>query len=337
MAKSYEKIWQLILNGYSEEIIVFPIIGYHSAYINNIKFSDYVKDPRTMAEIQYKTFLYYGSDFIAPVMDLTVEAEAIGATVSWNSIPPSIDKHISIDKINNIVHIKEDFLFLGRIPIFTESIKILREINKDNKILCGYITGPFTLAGNLFGHENILKYVLKNPQELSRIVNILCDFLTLYSKALIENGAECIIIADPLSALISPQHYNIFSLEALRVIVNEIKKRNKIAVLHTCGNAIKILKHMAETGAHILSIDKYIDIKTAITTVDKVIMGNIPTALFLSNPEKVKEYTLEILSISKGYRHIVASGCEIPPYANPECIKEMVKAARSFNTMILRR
>jgi uroporphyrinogen-III decarboxylase len=94
---------------------------------------------------------------------------------------------------------------------------------------------------------------------------------------------------------------------------------------------------MAESGAHILSIDKYIDIKTAITTVDKVIMGNIPTALFLSNPEKVKEYTLEILSISKGYRHIVASGCEIPPYANPECIKEMVKVARSFNTMILRR
>ncbi len=331
MARSDEKVYLLLRDGYSEEIVVFPIVGYHAAYIHNISFSIYVKDPETMAKIQYKVFNHYDSDFIAPVMDLTVEAEAIGAAVSWNSIPPSIYRHLSIDDIHVIDDLFEDFLSLGRIPVFLKSIQMLREINKDDRVLCSYVTGPFTLAGNVFGYENILKLVLKNMQKLSEIINLLQKLSILYSRAAIENGADCIIIADPLSALISLQHYNALSLNPLRKIVDEVKKLDRITVLHTCGNAIKILKLMAETGAHILSIDRYIDIGYALTNTSRVIMGNIPTTLFLTTTEKIREYTLSILAISMGRRHIVASGCEIPPYANPECIKEMVATAKSFN------
>ncbi|MEM4951779.1 MAG: uroporphyrinogen decarboxylase family protein, partial [Ignisphaera sp.] len=83
--------------------------------------------------------------------------------------------------------------------------------------------------------------------------------------------------------------------------------------------------------AHILSIDKYVDIGFALTSTNRVIMGNVPTTLFLMSAEKVSEYTLSILNISMGRRHIIASGCEIPPYSNPECIKAMVSSAKSFS------
>lgn len=331
MIKSSEKINLLLRNGYSEEVVVFPIVGYHAAYVYNIPFSIYVRDAKRMAETQYKVLKYYGSDFIAPVMDLTVEAEALGVSVSWNSIPPSIHSHLTVNDMHIIDRLASNFLSLGRIPVFLESIKTLREIDRDDKIICGYVTGPLTLAGNVFGYENTLKLVLKDPRKLSEIIDLLQRLSIPYLRALVENGADCIIVADPLSALISPQHYTTFSLEPLKTIVDEVERLNRIAVLHTCGNATRILRLMAETGAHILSIDKYVDIGFALTSTNRVIMGNVPTTLFLMSAEKVSEYTLSILNISMGRRHIIASGCEIPPYSNPECIKAMVSSAKSFS------
>jgi len=324
-----DRFWRLVSDGCADEVLAFPIAGYHSAYVANASFRLFAGDAGVMAEVQLKILGGYGSDFVSPPMDLTVEAEALGARVSWSSIPPSVEGHLPLGEAGRLEGLGSDFLSRGRVPAFLDCVRILEE-RGGGRVVCGLAAGPLTLAVNLFGAVNVLKLTRTNPQLLAKLVAGARRVVELYSSALAEAGTECVLILEPVAALISPQHFELFLLDALRSVVSAVESRGGVAALHVCGDASRILKLMASTGARILSIDKDVDIGRALAEVDRVLMGNVPTSLFLSEPGEVRRYTLAMLSASRGRRHIAAPGCDIPVRANPESVRAMVEAAKSF-------
>jgi len=85
----------------------------------------------------------------------------------------------------------------------------------------------------------------------------------LYSSALAEAGADCVMILEPVAALVSPRHFETLLLEPLRGALAGVERRGGIPALHVCGDANGILKLMAATGARILSIDAQVDVGRA--------------------------------------------------------------------------
>ena len=328
--RQVEKLWRLVSGECLNEVLAFPVSGYHSAHVAGADPRLFASSAKVMAEVQLKVLGGYGSDFLSPPMDLTVEAEALGAQVSWSSIPPSVKEHVPLGEAGGLRDLESDFSSRGRVPAFLECAKILKELDGEGRVVCGFAAGPLTLAASLFGAVNVLKLTRANPRLLAELIDSARRVAELYSIALVEAGADCVMTLEPVAALVSPQHFESFLLEPLRSVAAAVEKRGGITALHVCGDANKILKLMAATGARILSIDTQVDVGRALADVDKVVMGNVPTNLFLSSPEEVERYTLAMLYASRGRKHIAASGCDIPVRANPESVKAMVETAKTF-------
>lgn len=304
---------------------MFPIVGYHVAYINGIHFGSYLASEDKMPLLQYKALNEYGSDFLALVMDLTLEAEALGAEVSYSAIPPSISKHLSFTEshIDRLSEIRDEYLELGRLGVMLRSARKLVELNRSDKVVCGYITGPLTLVSNLFSPETVLKSFIKEPDKLNKSLKATTSLQVHYVRALAETGLDAIVILEPIAALISPQHYVRHLARWLQTLFGEIKQKGLVGILHVCGKAVKIVRNMGESGAHILSLDHHVDLVEAVNVSNKVVMGNVPTAHFLGDPERVRTYTVQMIEKTRGFKHIIASGCEIPAHANPEAVKAL--------------
>ena len=96
-------------------------------------------------------------------------------------------------------------------------------------------------------------------------------------------------------------------------------------MLHICGNAIKIIDLMCQTGAKILSLDE----KVPLTEIQPIterygvfLQGNIPVISHLLNgtPEDVRGYVRNLLKTLPAPEHLILSpGCDLPwgtPIAN---------------------
>jgi len=323
-----DRLKSLLSYGYAEPPLVFPIVGYHVAYVNNLDFYSYLLDWEKMPLLQYNALKEYGSDFLALAMDLTLEAEALGANVSYHAVPPSISKHVAFteDHVNSLFEARSKYLELGRFKIILKSVKRLVELNREGRVVCGYVTGPLTLVSNIYGPEVILKSFIKEPGKLDKSLEAATGLQLEYIAALAEAGVDAIAVLEPVAALISPQHYARFLLGRLKAIFKEIERRDLVGILHTCGNAVKLIKNMGETNAHVLSLDHYVDLVEAFNVSGKIVMGNVPTVYFLEGRGKVWAYTIQLLEKTRSFKHIVASGCEIPAYAEPEIVKELSQA-----------
>ncbi len=322
---SLDRLKTLLKEGYVEPPLIFPIVGYHVAHINKIDFRSYLIDWERTPILQFQALRDYGSDFVALVMDLTLEAEALGAKVSYHATPPSIEKHLSFteDNINKLYEVEDKYISLGRLHIVLKGLTKLIELNNRDLITCAYVTGPLTLASNLFGPEVILKSFIKDQDKLIKVLEATTNLQLKYLEVLVEIGVDSIAVLEPTASLISPQMYDRFLLNPLRKIFGKIRQKNLVGILHTCGRAEKIVKNMGYTEAHILSLDFYVDLAEAIRITNKIVMGNVPTTYFLESSNKVYKYTIQLLDRTKSFKHIVSSGCEIPAYATPETVKEL--------------
>jgi uroporphyrinogen-III decarboxylase len=151
----------------------------------------------------------------------------------------------------------------------------------------------------------------------------------LYSSALAEAGADCVMILEPVAALVSPQHFETLLLEPLRSALAGVEKRGGIAAPHVCGGANRILKLMAATGARILSIDAQVDVGRALAEVKGVVTENVRQTPSSRAPGG-EEVHARMLSASRGRRHTAVPGCDVPVRANAESVKAIDENANGF-------
>ncbi|MEM4001691.1 MAG: uroporphyrinogen decarboxylase family protein [Saccharolobus sp.] len=314
-----------------EEIPVFPLIGFHSAKIFGIDFIKAVNNSEIMASLQQKATEYYDIDGIVPIMDLSVEPEALGAKVRYVEGIPAVEEFLPIEGWKNLENKLGEYLSLGRIPVFLNSVKLM-SLRVRDRMICAYVSGPLTLASEIFGPKEVALLSLKNPSLYNRILNLASKFSSELARAFVEMGAECIIILEPIGALISQKTFRSSLLNNLNIVIDEIRKSKAWSILHICGDARKVFSEMTVTNANALSIDKYIRISEALKIAgNKALMGNIGTSeILLSKPEEIRKYTLNMLRESEG-KIIVSTGCEVPPATPQENLREMIKAVRDFS------
>ena len=152
-------------------------------------------DPQLMAKLAAAA-TDLGLETIRIPFDLTAEAELFGASVDLGKVDrtPMLKAH-PFDSESEPV-IPED-PHQGRPGVVIEATKILKEqYGKEYPIVVG-IAGPFTLAGHLVETGNLLLWCITEPDTVKKFVQAATDFEVKYVKALIEAGADVIVIVDP--------------------------------------------------------------------------------------------------------------------------------------------
>ena len=117
---------------------VVPIVGYPILRLLNLSARRCLsEDPDAHAKLIQHTCQVLKMDACLPLLDLTVEAELLGAPVEFSEHDaPSIVRRLDIDQVRRIDN-------LGRVTLFAETVK--RASASYDKPLGPYVTGPFTV------------------------------------------------------------------------------------------------------------------------------------------------------------------------------------------------
>ena len=269
------------------------------------------------------------------MMDLSVEAEAFGCTIiaEENEIPTVVGALITDEDEANALAIPEVGDASNRTGLYIKAAKLASEQITDRPVLAGII-GPFSLAGRLMDVSEALVNCLADEDFMIAALEKSTEFLIQYAKAYKDAGINGLVMAEPLSGLLSPALEETFSAPYVKRIIDAVQDDDFIVIYHNCGpNTPHMTKSFVKNGASAYHFGDAVDMKPMLEAMPANIpvCGNIsPSSQFLSGtPESMTEAVHTLMAQCGEHKNfILSSGCDIPPSASWDNIRAFFAAAR---------
>lgn len=270
------------------------------------------------------------------LMDLSVEAEAFGATVRFSDdeVPNVIGQLVTTEEDAEALRVPT--VGDARTGIYVDAIRLAKERITDRPVLAGMI-GPFSLAARLCDVSEIMMTCYDDPDTVHTVLRKATDFLISYAKAFCDAGADGILMAEPVAGLLSPSLEKEFAAPYVKEIVDAVQSREFAVIYHNCGdNTPLMVDSMLSVGAAAYHFGNAIDLSIMLQKfpADVPVMGNVDPAGILrqGTPETVRAATLELLEkCSRFQNFVLSSGCDIPPMTPWENIAAFFAAAKEYH------
>jgi uroporphyrinogen decarboxylase len=311
-----------------------PILSFPAIQLTGINVIELISD----SELQAKSMKLVADrcDTAASVslMDLSVEAEAFGATIRFSeSEVPTVTGRL-IDTAEQADALKVPDVGAGRTGLYIEAIGKAAKLITDRPVFAGVI-GPFSLSGRLMDMTEIMIKCFTEPETVHTVLAKAAEFAVKYILAYKAAGANGVVIAEPAAGLLSPKFNDEFSTHYVRKIIEAVQDENFIVVYHNCGNTIPLIKSILTNGARIYHFGNAINMEEMLKLVpeDRVVMGNVEPAGQFRNgtPESVYQTTTALMERCASHRNWVpSSGCDIPPLSPWANIDAFFKAAKDY-------
>ena len=328
------KTWiDSVLN--SEKRLALPIMTHPGIEHLGKTVRDAITDGRVHYEAVKVLTEMYPAAAATTIMDLTVEAEAFGASVKISDTEiPTVTGRLVCDAAS-VEALKVPTLDAGRIPQYLLANRLAAENIKNRIVLAGCI-GPFSLAGRLYDMSEIMTAIYIEPDVIQMLLDKCTEFILEYCKALKAAGTGGVVMAEPAAGLLSGDDCMMFATPYIKRIIDEVQDDSFTVVLHNCGNTGQCTDAMVATGARALHFGNKIDMTLAMTQVpsDVLAIGNIdPVTVFRqATAEQVKAVTKELLEKTAQYRNfVVSSGCDLPPRVPAANVEAFFEAVAEFN------
>lgn len=270
------------------------------------------------------------------MMDLSVEAEAFGSTIHVTDFEvPTVTGRI-IETEEDADELAVPQVGAGRTGRYIEAIRLAKQKITDRPVFAGVI-GPFSLAGRLMDVSEIMVNCYDEPEMVETTMEKTTEFLINYIKAYKEAGADGVVMAEPLTGMLSPKLAEEFSEPYCRRIADACRDEDFLVIYHNCGNnTVQMIDSILRTNSdayHFGDAINMIDILPKIPK-DIVVMGNVsPSAQFLGGtPESMREATLKVMNecCAEYPNFVISSGCDIPPASKWENIDAFFAAVNEF-------
>lgn len=326
-----EKVFQ------SSKRMAVPIMTHPGIEIIGKNVYDAVTDGKVHFEAIKALSDRYPSSVCTVIMDLTVEAEAFGASVEFykNDIPTVIGR--LLPDMQAVERLEIPDLGKGRLPQYLLANQLAVEHIKDKPIWGGMI-GPFSLAGRLYDMSEFMMACYCEPEGAKVLLQKCTDFLINYCSALKQQGVSGVVLAEPAAGLLSNEGCEEFSSFYVRQIVKRLQDDNFMIVLHNCGNTGHCTPAMISTEASGLHFGNSVDMVDTLKECPKdvLVMGNLnPVSLFKSGTsDDVKKATRDLLERTSEFPNfIISTGCDVPPSVSLQNIEAFYAAIDEFNRL----
>ncbi len=211
------------------------------------------RDGRLIHEAHAAAYEYYRHTPIMPGIDIyNLEPEAYGAVVeepSGHNIPAigthpfgSVAQLLELPPLNPATD--------GRIPIQIEAAQRLGERFPEADIRVP-VSGPFSIASNLVGFNNLLLEAITEPDVVARAMLHLVEGQVRFAQAIADAGVGVAFFeSSACPPMLSPEMFREIELPALKQIMARISE----VVGHSVpciigGNTAPIVDAMLETGS----------------------------------------------------------------------------------------
>lgn len=319
----------------SPQTAAMPIMTHPGIELLGRQVVDAVTDGRVhFAAIEALNKRFPQSAACTVIMDLTVEAEAFGATLhlSDNEVPSILGRLVS--NFDEVQALAVPSIDAARVPEYLKANR-LAAAHIDKPVFSGCI-GPYSLAGRLFDMTEIMMAIYTEPQTVELLLEKCTAFIRNYCAALKECGVAGVILAEPAAGLLPNEECRQYSSVYVKQIVDALQDDNFAVILHNCGNTGHCTEAMVATGAKGYHFGNKIDMVAALEgcPADVLVMGNLdPVGVFKNvTPGEMASLTRELLERTAAYPNFVlSSGCDTPPEVPFENIEVFYKTAEEFN------
>ena len=313
-----------------------PILSFPSVNLLGVSVREMISDSTLQARGMKAVAENTPAAASVSFMDLSVEAECFGATVTVTDDEVPTIKGRIINDADEAEALAVPTVGSGRTGIYLDAIQKAKESITERPVLAGMI-GPFSLAARLFDVSEIMMDCYDDPDMVHLVLEKCTQFLIAYAKAYREVGADGIVMAEPVAGLLSPSLEDEFSAPYVKQIVDAVQNDDFIVIYHNCGdNVPKMLSSILSTGAAAYHFGNAVDLEKDVlekVPSNVVVMGNVDPVgvLRMGSPASVRKATTELLEKCSTYPNFVlSSGCDIPPKTPWENINAFFAAADAF-------
>ncbi|MDH3974766.1 MAG: uroporphyrinogen decarboxylase [Deltaproteobacteria bacterium] len=294
------------------------------------------KTPELAAEVTIQPIDILGVDAAILFSDILVIPEAMGMELQFlvgegPHFPDPVRTSAAIDKLV----IPDPMDKLGYV------MKAITAINKglDGRVpLIGFTGAPWTLATYMVeggGSKNfalIKKMLYDTPELMHKLLDKTTDAVVTYLNAQIETGVHAVQIFDTWGGILTPDDFEVFSLQYIERIVSEVK--GKVPVIVFAKGAGHMMESIAGTGCDVVGVDWMSDIGDVRKRIgDKVaLQGNMDPCTLYASPERIRKTVEKILAgFGEGKGHIFNLGHGILPDIPVDHAKAFINAVHELS------
>lgn len=333
---SYDRIMTALDGGKPDRVPVIPFLRDWGIRYSGFTFAEILDNPSKYVHAQYRALRDIGADIIWDLMGIHAESEAMGSVLKiQENTPPSVEQFAINDLDKDLEKLRLPNPYKdGRLPQLLDVVRQMKALVRDEVPVVAYVQGPFRHAAMLRGSVNLLKEMLKAGEQCQQLLEIATDSLIIYGAALVDAGADIIMIAEPFMPKDMMSKRMAEDVEPhFRRLSKTLMRTGAKVFLHLCGDFGDRMDVIKKIGMHGVSLDEKNDLQKAreILGPHVCIIGNVnPTETLLSGTvESVIAESREAIELAgRDGAFILASGCLIPGNAPKENIEALVTAAK---------
>jgi len=272
--------------------------------------------------------LYNHAPVVVGIDIYNLEAEAYGATVekpSGNGIP-AIHRHPYSTTKESMNLEPFDPKTDGRIPMAIEAAKRVANVCPEADVKVP-LAGPFSIATNLMGFENLLCEIATSPDLVIETLGHLVTGQIRFCREIIRHGLDIAFFESAaVPPLMSPQNFRDIELPALKAIIEGAAA----VVGHPVpcvmgGNTAPILEAILETGTGYVccpaGTDQQLFMEKMRVHPDVMVRINMdPRPMTSENFEAVKKEVDRVLALANNREKVcIGTGC-LPFETDPKVV-----------------
>ncbi len=330
-----------VLNGHHPDHRPYmPITMMFAADVLGVKYGQYIRDHKTMADAQIKTAELFGFDHVSTIAP-TSEAVDLGAKFQWfdNQPPGIIEQEALLTDKSALSQLPAPDTVLGdSMEDRIRGVELLRRRVGNDLIVEGWVEGPCSDAADLRGINRLMVDFSDDAAFVAALFDYSVELATGFAAAQVEGGADVIGIGDPPASLVGPRIYKEQVWSWQKKLVDAIHAKGAKVRLHICGNTRRILANLGELGCDLVDVDSPVPMEQAREQFGprQTLIGNLDPVREVRNgsPESIQQ-ALEALQQKAGERWVVGAGCEIVRDTPHENMHTMRMFARSHTTAVM--
>lgn len=338
---SKEMVFKAMEMGKPPRVPVAPFgCGVWTIHRSGTTFKELSRDAERMARTNLDIYHKFKPDIVYVGSGYNnLHAAALGGKIIFREIgAPDLEEPY--------VHSIEDIekLDLGKIPgdpviqTIWKATRMVKEEIGDECVVTVTSWGPFTLAAQLMGVEQMMRATFKNKDLVRATCSFAVKMLQAIYEPLIEDGTlEMISMADPTASgdLISRKQFENFALPPLQEMSAWAREKGVKTLLHICGDTNNRLDLFPQTGVDCISLDHKVELAKAKNEIGNkmCIAGNVNPVHVLDqgSAEDVARVSGECLeAAAKGGGFILMPGCDHPPTVPDENLMKFYELAKSY-------
>jgi uroporphyrinogen decarboxylase len=292
-----------------------------------------VQTPALAAEITLQPVDQIGVDAAIIFSDILVVIQAMGLEVQLieNKGPVLPDPFRTVNDLHRL-RIPDVEETLGYV---FDAIRLTKQ-ELDNRVpLIGFAGAPWTLLCYMVEgkgsktFDTVKSFCYSQPALAHKLLRMLTETTIAYLKQQVKAGADVIQLFDSWGGLLSPDDFEIFSLQYMRQIIQALK--NEAPLILFAKGAWGCIREMSATGCAGLGLDWCMrpEVARSLAGPGIILQGNLDPARLLSPIPEIKKEVAKMLDGFGASRYIANLGHGILPNVPVDHAKVFVEAVKS--------